>query len=789
MFKNYIKIAWRNLKKNKLTSYINIFGLTVSISICLLISLFVFEETNYDKFEADHERIYRAEQLVKQGDGIKEWAASPAAFKNLFLDKYQEVEFSTRLLPSPYAFIKVGEKLFKEEDCFQVDSTFFDVMGLNLLHGDPEKALAEPTSVVISEKMSKKFFNSIDVLGRTLEINSSPYKVTGILKDLPENSHLQVSVLRSIMLSKNEAFYASWVSNTLYTYLKLKPGVNPNRMQDKFATDLVKQQFTRNKEDLTFRLHNISDIHLGGNIEKELSPNSSWVFVYIFISIGVLVLLLASINYINLTTSRSLERAREIGVRKALGAHRRNIIIQFITESVVVTLLSYILALVVVWATLPLFNQVAEKQLSLSFIMDQFFLLVSISIVLFIGFIGGIYPAFVISAFDPVNTLKGIVASNAQTGFSFFLRKGLVIFQFVISAFLVISSLVVIKQINFMFDKPLGFNKENMIVLPAMNLSDETLRQVKNDLKSNPSIVHISATSATPGKRVILGGMQFPEREGLATVRMMFVDRDYFKTMQVNILKGRDFDNTIGSDTTANVIINQAAAKNLNFKDPIGENAFLVFGTNLKNATIIGVSGDFHQASLHKDIEATVFVSQPMYYSMIVRYKGEQEKVKSALAATWKKVFPNELFTYTVMDDDIKTLYRSETTFKRILMIFTVLAIVIASLGLFGLIFFSNELRKKEIGVRKVLGAANSSIVYLLSKEYVVLIVVALLISLPLAHFAIQQWLQNFAYRTQVSWLTYITGTAITLLIALSTILVQGSRSASVNPVKNLRTE
>ncbi len=789
MIRNYFKIAWRSLKKNKLTSFINVFGLTLSISICLLIVLFIFEEVNYDKFETDNERIYRAEQIVVQGDGVKkEWAASPALFKSGFLDKYEEVESSSRLMPNAYAFIKIGEKLFKEENSFLVDSTFFNTLGLNLIKGNVAKALADPTSIVISEKMAMKFFNTTNVLGQTIEVNTRPFKVTGILKDLPDNSHLQLSLLRSILLQKDQPFFSSWTSNALYTYVKLKKGVDPEKLSDMFATEFVKNGLSQKKEYLTFRLHNISDIHLGGNIEKELSPNSSWIFVYIFISIGFLIILLASINYINLTTSRSLERSKEIGLRKTVGATKTNLITQFITESVLVTLLSFGIAILVVALALPAFNTIAGKHLSILTIMNQFFILTSVGIIVFIGFIAGIYPAFVISSFDPVNTLKGVMAPNMQSGVSFFLRKGLVVFQFVISAFLVVSSLVVIKQINFIFEKPLGFNKENVMLLPAMNLDDNILNEVRTDLKNNSSIIDISATSATPGKRVILEGIQFAGQPDVNSIRTMFVDHNYFKTMRVDIVKGRDFNRDIASDSTANVILNEAAIKAYNLKHPIGQNVTLMSGAP-KLAKIIGVAHDFHQGSLHNSIEPTVFLIEPIYYSMVVRFKGDPEKLKQAFIAEWHKRFPKELFTYTLLDDDLKKLYRSEITFKRILIIFTVLAIVIASLGLFGLIFFSNALRKKEIGVRKVLGAENSKIVYLLSREYITLILLSLIISLPLANFALHAWLENFAYKTTISVSVYLVGALITCVIALATVCGQGLHSAMASPIKNLRTE
>ncbi len=787
MFKNYIKIAWRNLKKNKLTSFINILGLTVSISICLLIALFVNEEINYDKFEKGYENIYRAEQIVVNDKGTKIWAASPALFKELLTDKFREIESTTRLLPSPYAFIKVGERLFKEENCFQVDSTFFDVLGLNLVHGNAKTALNDPTSVVITEKLALKLFDNESAIGKTIEVNANPFKITGVLKDIPENSHLQITLLRSIQLSKGQPLMNNWGANTLYTYVRLKKGVNPNIFPDKFGEELVKMQYNRKKQDLTFRLHNISEIHLGGNIEKELSPNSDWMFVYIFITVGFLVLLLASINYINLTTSRSLERSKEIGMRKAIGANKRNLVIQFLTESVLITLISFSTGLLLVYLCLPVFNWLTSKHLSISAIMHPFFLFISLGIIVFIGILAGIYPAFVISSFDPVNTLKGIVTTNVQSRFSFGLRKGLVVFQFVISAFLVIASLVVIKQITFMFDKPLGFNKENVMILPAMNLTDASLNNIRIGLKDNPSIIEVSATSAAPGKRVILGGVTYANE--FQSLRTMFVDYNYMRTMQVGIVKGRDFDRTIASDSTANIIINEAAEKSFGFKKTIGENVGLLFMSTSKPASIIGVAKDFHQGSLHNTIEPAIYVITPIYYSMLVRFKGDPEKVKHDLAAVWSNYFPNELFTYSLLDEDLKTLYRSESTFKNILLIFTTLAIVIASLGLFGLIFFSNALRRKEVGVRKVLGASNRAIVYLLSKEYVTLILISFIISLPLSNYLLQKWLQNFAYRTDISIYNYFIGTLITLFIALLTVIAQGFKSASANPIKSIKTE
>lgn len=790
MIRNYIIIAWRNLKKNKLISFINVFGLTISISVCLLIALFVYEEINYDKFEKDYEQVYRLEQHVVNGDGeLKRWAATPAPLASMIQLKFTEAIGAVRLMPSPYTVINVDDKKFKEENCFLTDSNVFDVLGLSLLSGNKYQALRDPSSVVISESMSLKLFGAINTIGKTIEVNSNPFKISGILKDIPQNSHLQISMLRSILISKNEPFFDNWRMNTLYSYVRLRKGVNPNIFSDNLGAEFVKMGMSRKKEDFIHKLHSISQIHLDGNIEKELSPNSSWTFVYVFITIAVLVLILASINYINLTTSRSLERSREIGLRKSLGAFRSNLITQFLTESVLTTILSYIIALLLVYLSLPIFNSMTSKHLSMLTIINPFFAFTSLGLIIFIGFLAGIYPAFVISSFDPVNTLKGVVNSNIQSRFSFVLRKSLVVFQFAISAFLVIASLTVIKQISFMFNKPLGFDKENVMILPAFRLDNTSLNVMKSNLKNDAAILNISATSAVPGKRVILGGVVFPGANDQNTIRTMFVDHNYLKTMNVSIVKGRDFDQGILSDTITSIIINETAVKNFRLKDVIGQNAFLIFMNQEKPATIIGVAKDFHQGSLHNTIEPTMFVIEPIYYSLIIRFKGDIENVKTKVATAWRKTFPDELFTYSLMDDDLNKLYKTEKTLKDLLIIFTGIAILIASLGLFGVIYFSNTLRKKEIGVRKVLGAANTNIVLLLSKEYIFLIALSLIISVPLSNYTLHKWLNNFAYRTDISFLTYFMGTFITLVIALVTLFFQGMRSALNNPIKNLRSE
>lgn len=790
MIRNYIIIAWRNLKKNRLTSFINIFGLTLSIAVCLLISLYIYDEVNYDTFEKDHEEIYRLENNFIADGKSRSWAASPAPLKEFIDSKFPEITSCARLMPNPFASVSFGEKKFKEENSYFADASILNVLGLTLKKGDAKTALSEPNSLVLAEKTAARIFGEKDPMNQLIVVNSKPWKITGILKDLPHTSHLQINMLRSIQLVKEtEPMFTNWFANSIYTYARLKEGTNIDLLEDKLATALVDVKFTQKKGDNTFLLHKASSIHLDGNVEKELSQNSSWIFIYIFISVGILILMLASVNYINLTTSQSLKRAKEIGIRKTLGAFRQHLIFQFVSESILLTLISFILGITVVYLALPSFNNITGKNLSLLSLYHPFFILVSLGIILFIGILAGTYPAFFISSFDPVKAIKGDSPIHNNSGFSFGLRKSLVIFQFTISAFLVISSLVVIDQLTFMFNKPMGYNKENVMVIPAFTLSEDKLNIFRNELKTNPNILGVSATSAVPGKRVILGLAALEGKNGVS-MRTMFTDADYLRSMNINLLEGRYFDNAILSDSSEAVIINEAAMKFFELKKPINSKIYLAFGNNSpKPCTLIGVVNDFHQGSLHNAVEPMIFIKDPLYNFIAVNFKGNDSEAIEAVNKIWSKLFPQDLFTFSYLKDDLKSLYNSEAVLKQLLIVFTILAIIIASLGLFGLIYFSSTLRKKEIGIRKVLGAGNSAIVYLLSKEYLILVSVSLIISIPLSNLGLDLWLNNFAYRIDISITSYLIGILIIMVIAFSTVFMQGLKSATENPVKNLRAE
>jgi putative ABC transport system permease protein len=791
MILNYFKIAWRNLRRNKLTSFINIFGLTISISICLLIALFIYDELNYDKFEKDHERIYRLEQVFSVDGKTKHWAATPAPLKGFLTSKFPEIESAARLFPSPYAFIKLNDNKLKEEHYFLADSSIFETLGLTLLQGNPNTALASANNVVLTAKIASKLFGAKEAMNQTLVINSRFFTVTGILKDLPSNSHLKINMLSSLKdLELKQKGMFEWSGNAYYTYVKVAPNTSVKLLMSKADKALYDDGIFHKPAICSHYFHNISKIHLDGNVEKELFQNNDWIFIYIFITIGVLIILLASINYINLTTTRSLERSKEIGIRKTLGAFRKTLILQFVSESVFTTLLSFVIALLVVLFALPQFNAITNKSLELSSVSKPAFILMAVTVICFIGLLAGIYPAFVISSFSPVKALKGISNVTGGKKFSLGFRKSLVVFQFAVSVILVVSSIAVINQISYMFDKPLGYNKENLIVLPCFALTKEKLNVFRNELKSNPHITDVSGCSATPGKRVYLKGLVLPGGR-TETMRTMCVDEDYMKTMKMEIVRGRHFNRNIASDSTHGLIFNEAAVEYLGLKDSAFDQQFVIFGApdEPKTCRVIGVVKNFHQGSLHNAIEPMVFHVKTLYNSIIVRYSGETDGAKQHIASVWNRLFPDQLFTYNMLVDDLEGLYRSETTLKKLLIVFTAFAIAIAMLGLFGLIFFTNTLRKKEIGIRKILGAENGSIIYLLSRDYVLLTTLALLIALPISNYFLNKWLNNFAYHTSISVFTFVGGSVIILLIAFATVFMQGLKAALANPVENIKTE
>jgi putative ABC transport system permease protein len=794
MFKNYLKVAIRALLTQKLISIINILGLTIGIAITLLIVLFIYDETHYDTFHKDYERIYRLESTFRYDNEIDKWAATSGLLKNLLDDKFIEVESSVRLMKEASIVITIEDQKFKETNMFWVDSSFVDVFDLSLIKGNVKSALNNPNSIVLSEKTALKFFGTTDVLGKTIPVYGEPKTISGVMANSRKNTHLNIDILAPItsMEKRNPGRFQGWTNLGFYTYVKLNQNTDISAIESKLARTCYELGSFDEPDYFNPTFHAINDIHLGGNGQYEITKNSDWLYVYIFATIGLLIIVLASINYVNLTTSNSMNRAKEIGIRKTLGALKSNLITQFLIESVLITLLAFVLAILVVFIVLPEFNNITNKELSFSSFYNLFFIAVSVGVVIFIGLLAGLYPAFVLSSFQPANVIKGITGNSNGSKFSFGLKKSLVILQFAISIFLLIASLVVIDQISYMFNKPLGFVKQNVIVVPVTNASLNQLNTFKNELKRNPAIINASYTSTVPGVTPDRDAFMVEGHDEVNYPHSINSDHEYLEVMKMKIVKGRNFDSQISSDISTAFIINEAAAERYEWTEPIGKKIQYTYNDSTKNGKVIGVVQNFHQESQHGEIEPMIMQVSSMWIKYVtIRYAANAkiDDVKTSMVDAWNKSLPNDIYSFSILTDDLNNLYKAESSMKQLLIIFSLLAIFISSLGLFALISFSTQLRRKEIGIRKTLGATNWNIIFILSKEYIVLILIALIISLPLSYYSLNIWLSNFVFRIDISVVSVLIAIIVSMIIAFITLFTQGLKAALKDPINSLRVE
>ncbi|MDQ3845799.1 MAG: ABC transporter permease [Bacteroidota bacterium] len=809
MFVNYFKIAFRNLWKNKGYSAINIFGLAVGLATCLLITLYILDELSYDKYNVNADRIYRVDADLKFGGDLQKLAVAPDPLAFTVVREYPQVENAVRFRNYGSSVIKKGNQNIKEERIIFTDSTLFDVFTLPMLAGNPKKALAEPNTVVITESIAKKYFGTTNVLGQTLLFdNKDNYKITGIIKDVPENSHFNFDFFVALAGVK-EANQNIWVSFNFNTYLLFKDGVNAKAFEKKFEELLSKyifpqaqqimqispEDFERSGNYIHFSLTPLTAIHLHSDRIAELGPNSDIQVVYIFSAIAVFILLIACVNFMNLSTARSSNRAKEVGVRKVLGTHRKNLISQFLTESVLMSLIALVFAILFALLLLPFLNELAAKKLSLSVFEHPMMLPLLLLFVLVVGLLAGSYPAFYLSAFQPIEVLKGKLAGGFKRSY---LRSSLVVFQFFISIALIIATIVIHAQLTFIQNKKLGFNKEQVLVVRDAYVLDKSAEIFKNEVLKYPEVVSGTVSGYLPVAPSSRDNESlFPEgqmqNEKAVSAQFWRVDYDYVKTLGMQIVQGRDFSKDFLTDSSA-IIINETAAQLFGFgKNAIGRKITELTDFNSKTTkdyTVIGVIKNFNFESLRQNIGALCMKLGQSTGAISFRLKSDN--LTQALAhvqTTWKRLAPNEPFSYSFLNEDFDRMYRSEQRAGQIFISFAVLAILIACLGLFGLATYAAEQRTKEIGIRKVLGASVSNIVNMLSKDFLKLVFIASVIAFPVAWWGMHQWLQDFAYRIHISWWVFVVAALVAFVIALVTVSFQAVKAALTNPVKNLRTE
>lgn len=800
MIKNYFKTAFRTLAKNKGFTVLNVLGLSVGLATCLLIVFYVVDELSYDRYNTQADRIYRVTVKAKLNGHEGSYASSEAPLLNALKD-FPEIEKSTRLIPTSSLFIsaqkyriKKGTENLQEKNVVFAESGLFDVFTLPMISGSPSTSLNEPHTAVITESTAKKYFNNINVVGQTLTINdTSNYKITGVIKDIPKQSHFNYDFFLSFA-SLPESHVNGWGYSGMRNYLLLKPGADVKNLEEKIRKIEIKNSYspstwTTGGNYLKPVLTPLLDIHLRSQSEYELSQNGSIRYVYIFSVIALFILLIACVNFMNLSTARSANRAREVGVRKVLGSARKNLIAQFLVESTLVTLISMIIAIALAWLFMPLFNKMAGKELVFTPQSISWLLPTLLAIVVVVGFLAGSYPAFYLSGFQPIAVLKG----KLSTGFKgSFLRSFLVVFQFSISIFLIIGTLVIYNQLNYIHNKSLGFDRNQVLVIKNTGTLGNQAGILKQELKQLPGVVNATMSSYLPtgDDRNVTGlfpGLPLDIKKDVLA-EYWPVDEDYVGTLGIKLVAGRNFSKQMASDT-GGLIVNEAFVKRFGFKDPLNKMIYRN-SIGLQTFHIIGVMKDFNFASLHDKISPVVLSYVPDNGAISLRIKtGDMDGLMSQIKNKWKSFSPNQQFTYSFMDEEFDATYRSEQRVGQIFVSFSTLAIVIACLGLFGLAAYAAEQRNKEIGIRKVLGASVSAIVGMLSMDFVKLVFISILISSPIAWIVMNKWLQDFAYRVNMSWWILGIAGAAAVLIAFVTISFQSIKAALANPVKSLRSE
>ncbi|MDJ1491550.1 ABC transporter permease [Cytophagaceae bacterium DM2B3-1] len=814
MLQNYLTIALRNLRRHKAFSAINIFGLAIGIATCLLITLYVLDELTYDRHFSKADRIYRMGFSGKFNGQVLDATALGAPLARQMRVDYPEVEESTRLRVSGNPFVTYGNRTFKEDKFVYVDSNFFQVFDIPFLKGDPKTALSQPNTMVITQATARKYFGNQDPMGKMLQLKSwnNTYKVTGVIEKVPANTHFHFDLFAT-MLNHEDAKQQIFANFNFPTYIVLKKGYDYKQLEAKLPTIVnrfiepeFKQYLGATTADLRkadnqmgFFLQPLTDIHLHSHQYDQLEANGDIRYVYIFSTIAGFMLLIACINFMNLSTAGAAKRAKEVGIRKVLGSVKEQLVGQFLSESMLLAGFALLLAVLIVIFCLPAFNSLTGKTFSISSIVQGWSVAGLAVLCLLVGLLAGSYPAFFLSSFKPIAVLKGgnptmqLLSGSRQSGLR--LRSVLVVFQFFISIILLVGTTVVYQQLTFMQNKKIGFDKAQVIVIHDTYALRKNEQAFRNQLLQDSRVVRASISDYIPvGPTNYDYSPVFPEDHPTQNVVMGHyrVDEEYMPTLGMELAQGRNFSRDFGTDSLA-VIINESAVKSLGWqKDPLGKKILrIVDGNGTKRAyTVIGVVKDFHFKSLHEKIGPLIMIMGENSGSILVKVKT---KDIADLLASFKKqwsAFPSDApFGYSFIDQRFESVYRVEQKIGQILGIFASLTIFIACLGLFGLATFTAQQRNREFGIRKVLGASVTNIIGLLSKDFLALVLTANLIAWPIAYYAMNRWLEDFAYRISIAWWVFALAAALALLITLVTVSYQAVKAALANPVTSLKTE
>ena len=795
MIKNLLLVALRNFKRDKWYSLLNILGLTIGITFGLFLIFYIKDELSYDRYHEKADRIFRVNSIIKEADrDTMRWAIAPFPMGPALAKDYPEVEESVRFVNSGRTMFKNGGLRLYEDKVFFADSNVFRVFTYPFIEGNPQTALKEPNTVVLSQSSAIKFFGTNkSYVGKTLEnVNGKVYKVTGVMKDVPKNAHFIFNILVS-RSSLPADFANNWGNFDYFTYVLLKPGTTAaafdNKMKpmyDKYLASIFAQYNIKIK----FEAQPITSIHLHSNTANEPEETGSMSYIYIFSAVAFFMLLIACINYMNLTTARSARRAKEIGIRKVTGSNKTQLVLQFLIESTLTALVALLLSIGLIALFLPMFNTLAGKYISFGTLFKPDTILILLAVVVFVGIVGGSYPAFYLSKFNPVDVLKGSLSKGSS---NVNLRKALVVIQFSISMIMLICTWVVYGQLRYLRNKDLGFDKAQVMTASAVTDRDiqSSVLSFKNEMRNNPQVLSVSSASSVPGQGNSFNLFSIQTKDGYVDkgVDVYAIDEDYIKTLGIKLAKGRNFSGL--SDTLHGMLVNEKMVQEFGWGDnPLGKRVKFPGDTSGNYLEVVGVVKDFNQKSLYNPITPLILLYRPN--TNLIQLKLSTANIPSTIAGieqTWKKTFPDMPFQYTFLDQDFDSQYAADQKRGKIFTAFSVLTIFITCLGLLGLIAFTTEQRQKEISIRKVMGANVGQIVPLITKNFVVLVGLSCIIAFPVAWYFMAKWLKIFPYNTGLSIMPFILSALVVLMITMLTVIFHTIRAAVANPVKALRSE
>ena len=795
MIRNYFKIAWRTLLNQWQYSLVNITGLAVGMVCCIFILLYVHDELSYDQYHEGADRIYRIiRDDINTAGQLQPCATTPRAMALSMYNDLPEVEAAAVLFQCRQMVMQYEDKQFYENRVFEADSNLFQGFTFPFVMGSPKEALATPQSILITESTARKYFGAEDPIGKPIQSEQMDYFVTGVLKDVPNNSHFRFDMLIPLR-TVEERFNTTWGPPNFYTYVKLKESVDPASFETKFV-DYANSKYERRPLD-RFHMQALLDIHQHSKLKGELEPNGDAALIRILTTIALFVIFMAGINYINLGTARSTKRAKEVGIRKTSGAMQKALIFQFLTESMLVALLAFVLSVFLIVLLHPAFNQLAGKELEI-FQPELWPVWLSLGgLAVAIGLIAGLYPAVYLSSFNPVQVLKGNNMKGA--GGAAWLRKSLVCLQFTISICLIIGTTVVVSQMHYIGNKNPGFDREHVIVVPnARQLNNRQVMEQRIAQLSGVKKVGAS-TASDVGAANWTGDIRTEGAQADRSIHFFQVNYDYLDALGIRLLEGRQFSPEFPADTVNTLILNEASVRDLNLTDPVGQNLIWEMSSldTILYASIVGVVSDFHFASFHEPIKPLAFLIRNDFFvqedftsRLFIKITGgDPYETVRQVEAIWKEFVPQRPFSYTFLDDNFENLHAAEERFKTLFSCLTGLGIFIVCLGLFALIAFVTEQRTKEIGIRKVLGASVISIVVMINKDFIKLVMVALVIATPIAFYFMNRWLEDFAYRITLAWWMFALAGIIALGVAMVATGYQSIKASLINPVDSLRSE